>query len=169
LFHLSTQHSEPTPLGHPFFPLARRLAGCLLLCQALAGCAVVTPFGPGVDSAPTGSISAAAQKPPSGPALPASLDEEDRRRALGALALALDPQGNGATVHWDNPVSHAHGQITPVGYAFPSKDLVCRNFSADFDTKTGARSGRGAACRDKSAQWTITELHVAEVKLAKAD
>jgi hypothetical protein len=169
LFLPRPQHSEPTPPGHPFFPLARRFAGCILLCQSLAACAVVAPFGAGVDPAPTGSIGSTERKPPAPPALPASLDEEDRRRALGALAIALDPQGNGASVRWDNPISHAHGQVTPVGFAFPSKDLVCRNFFAEFDTKSGARTGHGAACRDKSANWTITELRVAEDRLAKAD
>lgn len=158
----SPQHSEPAPLGHPFFPLARRLIGCALLCQGLAACAVATPFGTGVDSAPTGSIAKAANKPAATPALPAALDEEDRRRALGALAIALDPQGNGASVHWDNPVSKARGQVTPVGYAYPSNDLICRDFSAQFDTGAGAQSGRGAACRDKSAQWTISELRIAK-------
>ena len=156
------QHSEPTPSGHPFFPFARRLIGCALLCQSLAGCAVVTPFGSGVDADPTGSISASAPGAASPAALPKTLDEEDRRRALGALAIALDPQGNGASVHWDNPVSKAHGQVTPVGFAYPAKDVICRDFSAQFDTRAGAQSAHGAACRDKSAQWTIAELRPAK-------
>jgi surface antigen len=123
---------------------------------------VVAPFSPGVDSAPTGSIAKPVEKAAAGPALPVALDEEDRRRALGALAIALDPQGNGTSVRWDNPVSKAHGQVTPVGFAYPSKDLICRDFSAQFDTRSGAQAGRGAACRDKSAQWTIAELHIAK-------
>jgi surface antigen len=119
---------------------------------------VATPFGSGVDADPTGSISGSAPSAASPAALPKTLDEEDRRRALGALAIALDPQGNGASVHWDNPVSKAHGEVTPVGFAYPAKDVICRDFSAQFDTRAGAQSARGAACRDKSAQWTIAEL-----------
>jgi len=161
------QHSEPTPTGHSFFrfaifPLARRLIGCALLCQSLAACAVATPLGSGIDADPTGSISSAATTPNGPGALPKALDEEDRRRALGALAIALDPQGNGASVHWDNPVSKAHGQVTPVGFAYPAKDVICRDFSAQFDTRAGAQSAHGAACRDKSAQWTIAELRPAK-------
>jgi surface antigen len=122
---------------------------------------VATPLANGIDSKPTGSIPA----PPKAAAtasLPAALDAEDRRRALGALAIALDPQGNGASVRWDNPVSRAHGQVTPLGYAYPANDLVCRAFSAQFDTAAGAESARGAACRDKTAQWTIAELRPAK-------
>ncbi len=33
----------------------------------------------------------------------ADLNGEDWRRAQGALSLALDPQGNGRPVKWDNP------------------------------------------------------------------
>lgn len=158
------QHSDSSPRGQQNFPLARRLIACAVLCQSLAACAVATPFGGAIDSKPTGSIAPPTPSLPSPTALPATLDSEDRRRALGALAIALDPQGNGASVHWDNPVSKAHGLVTPMGYAYPANDLVCRDFSAQFDTSAGAETRRGAACRDKNAQWAIAEL-----KPAKAD
>jgi surface antigen len=156
------QHSQPSSRRQHFFPLARRLIGCALLCQGLSACAVATPFGGDFDASPTGSISGPKAKVADPAALPASMDEEDRRRALGALAIALDPQGNGATVRWDNPVSKAHGQVTPLGYAYPSKDVICRDFSALFDTRAGAQAAHGAACRDKSAQWAIAELRPAK-------
>jgi surface antigen len=154
----SLQHSESSSAGQQYFPLARRLIACAVLCQALAACAVMTPLGEGVDTRPTGSISAPAPDRAGSASLPASLDEEDRRRALGALAIALDPQGNGAAVRWDNPVSKAHGQVTPIGFAYPSKDLICRKFSARFDTSAGSRTEQGSACRGKDAEWTIAEL-----------
>ncbi|MGO8739991.1 RT0821/Lpp0805 family surface protein [Rhodoblastus sp.] len=158
----SFQHSDSPSRGQQDFPLARRLIACALLCQSLAACAVATPLGEGIDAQPTGSILA---PPPQGAAashLPATLDEEDRRRVLGALAIALDPQGNGASVRWDNPVSKAHGQIAPIGLAYPSKDLICRKFSARFDSPAGARLEEGSACRDKSAEWKIAELKPAK-------
>ena len=61
-------------------------------------------------------------------------------------------------MHWDNPVSKAHGLITPTGFAYPSNDLVCRGFSARFDAVSGAEAARGVACRDKNAQWSLAEL-----------
>lgn len=131
----------------------------MLLCRALAGCAIGPSFegdaSGAIDRQPTGTIAA---RPTAAPALPGSLDEEDRRRAMGALAIALDPQGNGAPVHWDNPQSKAHGQIAPVGYAFPNKSLVCRKFTAQVVTAKGAREASGSACRDKNADWTLAEL-----------
>ncbi len=153
--------SELTLRVPQIFPLVRRVAACATICQALAACSIATPLGGGVDSEPTGSIPTVSLTLPSKPALPASLDDEDRRRALGALAIALDPQGNGATVRWDNPVSKAHGSVTPVGFAYPANDLICRAFSAQFDTIAGPRAAKGAACRDKEAQWTLSEFRLA--------
>lgn len=134
-----------------------------MMCQALAACAVGNPLGGpsgATDSEPTGSIPTVAAKKT--PGLPTALDDEDRRRALGALAIALDPQGNGAAVHWDNPVSKARGSVTPAGLAYPANDLICRKFNAQFNTASGPEIARGAACRDKSAQWTLAELRIAK-------
>lgn len=128
------------------------------LLQVLGGCTLISPMG-GVDPESTGSIATAPAKPRV--VLPATLDEEDRRRALGALAIALDPQGNGAPVRWDNPVSKARGTVTPAGFAYPENDLVCRAFSAQFETSAGAQAHRGSACRDKNAQWIVSDLRPA--------
>ena len=46
----------------------------------------------------------------------------------GALALALDPQGNGAAVAWDNPDTGLKGGFTPVGRPFVKGDAICRAF-----------------------------------------
>nr|WP_246664746.1 RT0821/Lpp0805 family surface protein [Rhodoblastus acidophilus] len=123
----------------------------------MCGCSVATPLSPDVDMRATGAIAPVAAAP-ARPALPAGLDEEDRRRAMGALGIALDPQGNGASVAWNNPVSKAHGMVTPVGFAFPENGLICRKFSARFETAAGAEADSGAACRDKDAMWTLTDF-----------
>jgi surface antigen len=160
--HLPKLHSEPTPRGPQIFPRAKRLAACAAICQVLAACAIAMPPTSGIDTEPTGAIIPVSARTVSAPGLPASLDDEDRRRALGALAIALDPQGNGATVHWDNPVSKAHGSVTPAGFAYPSNDLICRDFLAQFETTAGPEAARGAACRDKDAQWSLAKLQVAK-------
>ncbi|MBB4197129.1 hypothetical protein CCR94_13915 [Rhodoblastus sphagnicola] len=129
-----------------------------LALAALSGCSVVNPLNPDVDMQATGSV-AGAPATPAKTALPAGLDAEDRHRALGALGVALDPQGNGAAVRWDNPVTKARGLVTPVGFAYPENGLICRKFSARFETATGAKSRAGAACRDKNAVWTLSEIH----------
>ena len=43
--------------------------------------------------------------------LSSELGPEDLRRADGAMAVALDPQGNGAPVNWDNPQSGDQGLV----------------------------------------------------------
>jgi len=155
--------SKTPPRGLLFFPLVH--AACVRACLAAAlaplfGCS--GPLGPDVDMQATGSIAPAPAPAPAKAALPAALDAEDRRRALGAFGIALDPQGNGATVHWDNPVSKAHGMVTPVGFAYPDNGLICRKFSARFQTAAGVDSRAGAACRDKDADWTLKEIHKAD-------
>ncbi len=86
-----------------------------------------------------------------------SLSPEDRRRAIAAMTTALDPQGSGSTVAWDNPDSGVKGNFVPMGNAYPDNDLVCRDFAAELTLKTGDRSMHGTACADKSGHWTITD------------
>jgi hypothetical protein len=146
--------SKTPTRGLQFFAVFR---ATVLLPFALCGCSVGgAPLSPDVDMRATGAIPTPAA--PARPALPAALDEEDRRRAMGALGIALDPQGNGASVAWNNPVSKAHGTMTPVGYAYPENGLICRKFSAHIESAAGLETDSGAACRDKDAMWTLTDF-----------
>jgi surface antigen len=94
------------------------------------------------------------------PANPIStaMDVEDWRRARGAMALALDPQGNGAPVSWDNPKSGARGVFTPVGPAKPVGERICRSFLAEVGGSLPARAIQGAACRAGGGDWSIGEV-----------
>ncbi|QBR72755.1 hypothetical protein CU048_07845 [Beijerinckiaceae bacterium] len=85
------------------------------------------------------------------------LDAEDWRRAKAALSTALDPQGNGALVTWENPDSGHKGSFRPVGKAYPSESGICRVFLAEIDRKSDPKSIQGTACADKQGQWTIAE------------
>ncbi|MGH6800680.1 MAG: RT0821/Lpp0805 family surface protein [Methylocella sp.] len=67
------------------------------------------------------------------PSLAGLLDAEDWRRAKAALSTALDPQGNGSLVGWDNPDSGNKGSFTPVGKPFPMEAGICRVFLAEVD------------------------------------
>jgi surface antigen len=86
------------------------------------------------------------------------LDDEDLRRAGAAMAAALDPQGNGAVVKWDNPASGAHGAFTPAGFPYPLDGRVCRAFVAELATATREEQLEGAACRDKTADWALVRI-----------
>jgi surface antigen len=96
------------------------------------------------------------------------LNEEDGRRAKGALGLALDPVGSGAAVKWDNPDSKRQGSFIPVGQPFVKNDEICRVFlssvtaqsaasDADVETSKG-QNLQGTACRPSGGEWTIKEI-----------
>jgi surface antigen len=100
----------------------------------------------------TGSIAKPA------PRLSRHLDVEDLRRATAALSTALDPQGSGASVNWDNPQTGAKGSFTPVGQAYPLDGKICRAFLADVSANETLEKLQGAACREKTAEWALTDV-----------
>ena len=86
------------------------------------------------------------------------LVEEDWRRARGALAVALDPQGSGSSVSWDNPDTEMKGNFAPVGQPFVKTDEICRAFLATLIAKDGTKSLQGTACRPSGGEWAIKDL-----------
>jgi surface antigen len=91
------------------------------------------------------------------PPIASLLEPEDWRRAKAALSTALDPQGNGSLVGWENPESGNKGTFTPVGKAYPLNAGICRVFLAELDRKGNEQSLQGTACADKQGEWTIAE------------
>ncbi|WP_312895150.1 RT0821/Lpp0805 family surface protein [Microvirga sp.] len=89
--------------------------------------------------------------------LSAYLDEEDWRRAKAALAVALDPQGPGTQVSWDNPATTRKGTFTPVGAPFVKNDEICRSFSAHLSGPS-VSALQGTACRPSGSEWTLKEV-----------
>lgn len=136
---------------------AAGVAAALLALLALEACSVVMPSSPrGEDfradaSDVTGSIKKRQ------PELAQGLDAEDRRRAGAALGTALDPQGEGSVVNWENPQTGAKGGFTPVGQAYPLDGKICRAFLADVATKEAQARLQGTACREKTAEWSLVE------------
>lgn len=131
----------------------QRAAAGVFLPAMLAGCAMSFPmaplFHPGAGDDTTSKIPEAS--------LSSMLDPEDWRRAKAALATALDPQGNGSLVGWDNPDSGAKGSFTPVGKPYPLDAKICRAFLAEVSRKDGAQTLQGTACSDRSGAWSIAE------------
>ena len=89
--------------------------------------------------------------------LSSDLDEEDWRRAKAALAVALDPQGAGTQVSWDNPATTRKGTFTPMGAPFVKNDEICRAFSASLSGPSSA-SLHGTACRPSGGEWAIKDV-----------
>jgi surface antigen len=128
------------------------IAGCLAVF-ALSACSVsmpLSPFGKSGDDV-TGSI---AKSNP----LSRALDSEDWRRAKAALSTALDPQGNGETVNWDNPQTGAKGSFVAVAHAYPSEDGICRAFISNISAMEASESLQGTACRDKLGEWSLSDV-----------
>ena len=123
-----------------------------MLAGSLAsGCSLSFPIaGIAVDATPTGSIDRTASL------LSPALDREDLRRARAALAIALDPQGNGARVVWQNPQTGAHGAFAAAAPPFADHDRVCRAFAGQIaPAATAERRLSGSACRDGDGTWQV--------------
>ena len=141
------------------------LAGAVLSGFAAAGCSVSFPIL-GLSSkaedevVTTSSIlpSRGTSKPGPLASLSSELGPEDLRRAEGAMAVALDPQGNGAAVSWDNPQSGVKGSFTPVGGPFLRADEICRAFIAHVAAQTGPKRLQGTACRPSGGEWAVRDI-----------
>ncbi len=120
------------------------------------GCSVSFPMaGLTGDATPTGSIGR-----PSALLSPA-LEPEDWRRAKAALAVALDPQGNGAGVAWSNPQTGASGSFEALAPPFIDNDRMCRSFRARVVASAAPRRERrlaGSACRTGEGEWTLRDV-----------
>jgi surface antigen len=134
--------------------VSRLLRGQWVICAGLAlgGCSVSVPIASLVkdDETVTGSVSAKAVSP-----LSAELGAEDWRRAKGALAIALDPQGNGSSVNWDNAETGMKGTFVPVGQPFVKSDEMCCAFLATVIGQAATASLQGTACRPSGGEWAI--------------
>lgn len=119
-----------------------------------AGCSVSLPIASLLgDTETTSSIKAKPVSP-----LSPELGVEDWRRARGALAVALDPTGNGAAVTWDNAETGLKGAFAPVGLPFVRNDEVCRAFLANLDVQGTLSQLQGAACRPSGGEWAIKDV-----------
>lgn len=129
-----------------------RIMLAAMFCIPLAACSFsmpLSPFGATPDPITTGSI---------GPVSPLAdaHDREDWRRARAALAVALDPQGPGTRVGWQNPETGNAGAFESASNAYVRDDRVCRDFAADLSFAAAApRRGMGIACRMSEANWHI--------------
>lgn len=85
-----------------------------------------------------------------------SLDDEDWRRASSALSLAVDPQGPGLAVNWDNPLSKRKGSFAAAGDLVLSQETICRPFTASVFQPGGKESKHtGQACRLGPGEWSL--------------
>jgi surface antigen len=142
--------SEASPLRRLVRP-----AFALMLCCFTSACGVTFPMDSLVPETETTSSITPTKFTSS---LSPELSTEDWRRAKGALAIALDPQGSGSSVSWDNPDTEAKGNFAPVGQPFVKTDEICRAFLATLTLKSSTTSLQGTACRPSGGEWAITDV-----------
>ena len=133
-----------------------RLAVALILNFSTAACGISFPMASlfsDDDAETTSSITPKFASP-----LSTEMGVEDWRRAKGALAVALDPQGNGTPVSWDNPDTNTKGNFAPVGQPFVNTDEICRTFLATLILRTATTSLQGTACRPSGGEWAIKDV-----------
>jgi len=143
----------------------RPLAAVVLLAAFSAGCSVSFPIL-GLSSksedevATTSAILPVRGGDRSGAlaGLSSDLGPEDMRRADGAMGVALDPQGNGAAVSWDNPQTGIKGSFIPVGGPFLRSDEICRAFIASVQTQAKPVKLQGTACRPSGGEWAVKDM-----------
>lgn len=126
--------------------------GLTLLGFLVGGCSFSLPSMAPAPEETTGSIRTVESR------LSSELGQEDWRRAKGALAVALHPQGNGRPVKWDNPETKMAGEIAPAGPPYVEADEVCRKFRARIDPPEGrAKILDGSACKLSAEEWVVRE------------
>ncbi|WP_183438591.1 RT0821/Lpp0805 family surface protein [Methylobacterium sp. R2-1] len=140
---------------------AGRIAGLLTLGLAAISCGACS--GP-ILSFKTEEAPAAPEPLVTGsiPKRPVSfgrdLDGEDWRRAHAALSVALDPQGNGRPVKWENPETAMRGAINPTGLPYVAGDEICRDFLATVVGSANNRFVRGTGCKPSGGEWELKRL-----------
>jgi surface antigen len=139
----------------PFASEAVRLLAVVLVAAGAGACSMTFPMTSLVDEEPlaTQSVAPRAISP-----LSAELGEEDWRRARGAMAIALDPQGSGSQVSWDNPDTTMKGTFTPAGRPYVKNDEICRAFTATIVGQASTSSVQGTACRPSGEDWVIKDV-----------
>ena len=74
------------------------------------------------------------------------------------MAVALDPQGNGKPVKWDNPDTGLRGIVNPTALPFVQNDEICRPFLASVVAPGGSRFLRGTGWRPSGGAWELKSI-----------
>lgn len=101
--------------------------------------------------------------PQRGTQLSSDLGDEDWRRAQSALSLAVDPQGPGQPVNWDNPATKKRGTFAAVGNLTLTDHTICRRFTSnlvDLSKPSAPVELRheGQACRLGPSEWVMRDV-----------
>lgn len=148
-------NAQGVPRNH--LVTAAHLIGLGFAAMATSGCSLAMKL-PSFQTEPemTASIT-----PATAPLSP-NLDAEDWRRAQAAFSLAVDPQGSGQVVNWENPATKRKGSFIPAGNLVLAENTVCRPFRATLVEPANGKSQEthhvGRACRTGPGEWAMREI-----------
>ena len=104
------------------------------------------------DGDTTGSITGAMFGVPS---IVSATDLAATRAAASALLESEDSKANAA---WDNPLTGAHGIVTPVATTYRDGNAQCHDFLSSYRRETVEAWLQGEACRNPSGAWELRSL-----------
>jgi len=84
--------------------------------------------------------------------------ELDLAYARAAVSSVLSRSGNDTSVPWQNPLTGASGNITPLATSYTEAGMPCRDFLASYVHGESQDWLQGAACRTTSGTWEVKRL-----------
>jgi surface antigen len=128
---------------------AAATAGILLWIGACSGPSHLGSLFAPVDSDVTGAIAKSGQ--------PVPLTSTDLAVARAAATALLDGGGE-ASSSWENPLTGAHGTVTPFASVYLQGGAECRDFLASYVRDTSEAWLQGEACRDAFGRWDVRDI-----------
>lgn len=148
-------NARPAPRNH--LVVLAQFIGLGMAALAASGCSLSMKL-PSFQSEPEMTASVTPATVPLSP----HLDAEDWRRAQAAFSLAVDPQGSGQVVNWENPATKRKGSFIPAGNLVLADNTVCRPFRATLvepgNSKPVETHHAGRACRTGPGEWAMREV-----------
>ncbi|WPX96869.1 RT0821/Lpp0805 family surface protein [Candidatus Bandiella euplotis] len=92
-----------------------------------------------------------------GNALGRSLDQRDLELQQNAQLKALEYNKSGAPASWNNPDSHASGEVVPVKTFVNDYGQNCREYTQKIKIGNKVEEGFGTACRRADGSWEIVK------------
>jgi hypothetical protein len=81
----------------------------------------------------------------------------DLAAASAATAALLEHEG-GTSGQWDNPLTGAHGTITPLAAAYRDGGIECHDFLASSVRDKTELWMQGEACRNGFGRWEVKDI-----------
>jgi surface antigen len=86
------------------------------------------------------------------------ISSTDLVAARVAATASLDSNAGKASAQWDNPLTGAHGAVTPVAATYLDGNAECRDFLSSYRRDTAEAWLQGQACRNNSGTWEVRSI-----------